>query len=86
MLIFIDSQYNKLLDLINQVIFSNRKKRSDSVLGNVLVVSNTGFGDTILSTPAIQSLRKSFLNQKIIFLVIKSKNKMLKIAITAITT
>jgi len=61
----------KLLNSVNKLIFSQRKKHSDDLLGNVLVVSNTGFGDTLLSTPAIKSLRKSFLNEKIIFLVNK---------------
>ena len=61
----------KLLDSINKFVFSKRKKQGDSLLGPVLVVSNTGFGDTILSTPAIKSLRKSFLNETIIFLVNK---------------
>lgn len=60
----------KLLDSVNRLIFSfQREKPKDRNLGNVLVVSNTGFGDTILSTPAIKSLRKSFENIKIIFLV-----------------
>jgi len=61
----------KLLDSVNKLLFSLRKKQIDDTLGIVLVVSNTGFGDTILSTPAIKSLRKSFVNQKIIFLVNK---------------
>ena len=59
----------KLLDSVNRLLFSLRKQRGDNSLGKVLVVSNTGFGDTILSTPAIKSLRKSFLKKKIIFLV-----------------
>ena len=61
----------KLLNSVNKLLFSHRKKLSDNNLGKVLVVSNTGFGDTILSTPAIKSLRKSFLDEKIIFLVNK---------------
>ena len=59
----------KLLDSVNSLLFSCRKQEADNSLGKVLVVSNTGFGDTILSTPAIKSLRKSFSKQKIIFLV-----------------
>jgi ADP-heptose:LPS heptosyltransferase len=35
------------------------------------VVSNTGFGDTLLSTPAIKSLRRSFPNERVIFLANK---------------
>jgi ADP-heptose:LPS heptosyltransferase len=61
----------KLLDSINRLIFSQRKKQRDSNLGPVLVVSNTGFGDTILSTPAIKSLRDSFTNEEITFLINK---------------
>lgn len=61
----------KLLNLINKAIFSHRKNLSDHSLGKVLVVSNTGFGDTLLSTPAIKSLRKSFPKQEITFLVNK---------------
>jgi ADP-heptose:LPS heptosyltransferase len=61
----------KLLDLVNKLLFSVRKKQIDQSLGTVLVVSNTGFGDTILSTPAIKTLKKSFVNQRIIFLVNK---------------
>ena len=60
----------KLLDSVNKILFSfHEKKRNDSTLGKVLVVSNTGFGDTLLSTPAIKSLKKSFPDEKIIFLV-----------------
>tara|TARA_B110000008_G_scaffold277258_1_gene318144 strand:+ start:5310 stop:6362 length:1053 start_codon:yes stop_codon:yes gene_type:complete len=62
----------KLLEPVNRILFSHRKKVQDlNSLGKVLVVSSTGFGDTLLSTPAIKSLRKSFLNNKIIFLVNK---------------
>ena len=61
----------KLLSLVNKAIFSRRKVVSDDRLGEVLVVSNTGFGDTILSTPAVKSLRKSFPKQEITFLVNK---------------
>jgi ADP-heptose:LPS heptosyltransferase len=59
----------KLLDPLNKFIFSKRKKIEDLKLGTVLVISNTGFGDTLLSTPAIKTLRKSFVKEKIIFLV-----------------
>lgn len=38
---------------------------------NVLVVSNSGLGDTILSTPAIVSLRQSFPDIRITFMVNK---------------
>ena len=60
----------KLLNYVNKLLFSfQREIQNDSYLGKVLVVSNTGFGDTILSSPAIKSLRKSFQNNQIIFLV-----------------
>ncbi len=61
----------KLLDPLNKFVFSKRKKREDHLLGTVLVISNTGFGDTLLSTPAVKTLRKSFVKEKIIFLVNK---------------
>ena len=62
----------KLLDTINNFLFLFRKKeKNDYQLGNVLVVSNTGFGDTILSSPAVKSLRISFPNEKVFFLVNK---------------
>jgi ADP-heptose:LPS heptosyltransferase len=61
----------KLLDSVNTLLFSLRKRKSDSVLGKVMVVSSTGFGDTLLSTPAIKTLRKSFPESIIIFLVNK---------------
>jgi ADP-heptose:LPS heptosyltransferase len=62
----------KLLDSVNKILFHfQKKKQHDTQLGKVLVVSNTGFGDTILSTPAVKSLSKSFPNAKIFFLVNK---------------
>lgn len=61
----------KLLNPINRLLFSYRRQHSDDKLGNVLVVSNTGFGDTILSTPAIKSLKKSFSENRVVFLVNK---------------
>ena len=61
----------KLLDSVNRLLFSLRRQKNDSKLGKVLVVSTTGFGDTLLSTPAIKSLRNSFSEEKIIFLVNK---------------
>ena len=62
----------KLLEPINKLLFSlGRKKNNPNFLGNILVVSSTGFGDTLLSTPAIKTLRKSFSNNKLIFLVNK---------------
>ncbi|WP_156922615.1 hypothetical protein [Lebetimonas sp. JH292] len=37
---------------------------------NFVVISNTALGDTLLSTPAIKSLKKSFPNNKIIAVLI----------------
>jgi ADP-heptose:LPS heptosyltransferase len=56
---------NKLLPRVN-------KKSNQALFKNILVVSNTGFGDTLLSTPAIKTLRKNFENIHITFLVNKN--------------
>lgn len=57
----------KIIKYLNRIIPFQKSKKSE--LKNVLVVSNTGFGDTILSTPAIKSLRINYPNIKITFLV-----------------
>ena len=49
-----------------------KKKSQKSNFTNILVVSNTGLGDTILGSPAIKSLRKSFPELQITFLINKS--------------
>ena len=61
----------KILDCVNRLLFSYREQHSDEKLGNILVVSNTGFGDTIMSTPAIKTLKKSFCQNRVIFLANK---------------
>jgi len=62
----------KVLRLLNQYVSRKTSPTNDAHIGDcILVVSNTGFGDTILSTPAIVSLRESFPRAKIIFLVNK---------------
>jgi ADP-heptose:LPS heptosyltransferase len=43
-----------------------------------IVISNTGLGDTILSTPAIKSLKKSFPENKIIAVLKKSHTSLFK--------
>ncbi|GAX86807.1 glycosyl transferase, family 9 [Lebetimonas natsushimae] len=43
-----------------------------------IVISNTGLGDTILSTPAIKSLKKSFPQNKIIAVLKKSHSPLFK--------
>jgi len=62
----------KLLSYINEIIYKYHPKKNNGAIGdNILAVSNTGFGDTILSTPAIVTLKNSFPRAKIIFLVNK---------------
>lgn len=61
----------KTIKYINKIL-PNFKKQSDiNNFKNVLVVSNTGLGDTILGTPAFKTLRKSFPELRITFLVNK---------------
>jgi len=59
----------KFLDLVNRIIRPFKKAPDMSKFNNVLVVSNSGLGDTLLSTPAILSLRKSHPKIRITFLV-----------------
>ena len=61
----------KLIAQINKVIVNFKKSADKNSFKNILVVSNSGLGDTILSTPAIISLRKSFPDINITFLLNK---------------
>ena len=61
----------KFLFRINKFLPYFKKKSNLKCLNNILVVSNTGLGDTILSTPAIRTLRESFPDTKITFLINK---------------
>lgn len=61
----------KILNQINKVLLYYKKTSRIDLFKNILVVSNTGLGDTILSTPSIVSLRKSFPKINITFLVDK---------------
>ncbi|WP_108064196.1 glycosyltransferase family 9 protein [Poseidonibacter lekithochrous] len=61
----------KLIKLYNKFFINSRDKKKFVPLNKVLVVSNTALGDTILSTPAIKTLRKSFPNIYIELLVNK---------------
>jgi ADP-heptose:LPS heptosyltransferase len=61
----------KLLEKINRFLPLFKKVSDLKSFNNVLVVSNSGLGDTILSTPAIVSLRQSFPNLNITFMVHK---------------
>jgi len=59
----------KFLTLINRLIQPLKKVEDPSKFKNILVVSNSGLGDTLLSTPAIASLRRSYHDISITFLV-----------------
>jgi|TARA_R110002033_G_scaffold414_2_gene4064 ADP-heptose:LPS heptosyltransferase len=61
----------KFLKYVNKFLKPLKKESNLNEFKNVLVVSNTGLGDTILATPSIKSLRKSFPNLNITFLVSK---------------
>lgn len=61
----------KVLKYINKFLKPLKKESNLKEFKNVLVVSNTGLGDTILATPSIKSLRKSFPNLNITFLINK---------------
>ena len=61
----------KLITQINKLLPYLKKPSNINTFHNVLVVSNTGLGDTILSTPAIISLRNSFPEINITFMVNK---------------
>ncbi len=61
----------KLITQINKLLPYLKKPSDINTFHNVLVVSNTGLGDTILFTPAIISLRNSFPDINITFMVNK---------------
>ena len=61
----------KIIKYINKILPFFKKKNDKENFKNVLVVSNTGIGDTILGMPAIKTLRKSFPQLDITFLVNK---------------
>lgn len=62
----------KLIAQINKLVVNYKKPSDKKSFKNILVVSNSGLGDTILSTPAIISLRKSFPELNITFMVHKN--------------
>lgn len=66
----------KLIKLYNKFFINTRIRKESIPLKKVLVVSNTALGDTILSTPAIKTLRKSFPNIFIELLVNKPVYKL----------
>ena len=59
----------KFLALVNRVILPLKRTQDASKFSRILVVSNSGLGDTLLSTPAIVSLRMAFPGLHITFLV-----------------
>jgi ADP-heptose:LPS heptosyltransferase len=53
----------KFLEIANNIIYKFKQNSFSKIplpIKNVLAVSNTGFGDTILSIPAIKTLKKNF--------------------------
>lgn len=62
----------KLIAQINKLVVRYKKPSDKKSFKNILVVSNSGLGDTILSTPAIISIRKSFPEVKLTFMVHKN--------------
>lgn len=61
----------KVIKYINKILPFFKKKNNLGNFKNILVVSNTGLGDTVLGTPAIKTLRNSFPSLNITFLVNK---------------
>jgi len=61
----------KFIAQINKLLPYFKKPSDINSFDNILVVSNSGLGDTILSTPSIVSLRKSFPDINITFMVNK---------------
>jgi len=69
----------KIIILLNKLLLKIRKKQAPAKkLKKVLVVSNTALGDTILSTPVIKTLRKSFPNIYIALMVNKNTYPLFK--------
>lgn len=64
----------KIIQWSNKVLFYFRKNnlKHTSKLHHILVISNTALGDTILSTPVIRSLKKSFPNSKLTLMINKN--------------
>lgn len=61
----------KIIKYINKILPLVKKRSDLTKFRNILVVSNTGLGDTVLGTPAMKTLRKSFPELNITFLVNK---------------
>jgi len=61
----------KIINLLNKTSFLLKRKGCSACFERILLVSNTALGDTILSTPAIKSLRKSYPDIYIVLMVNK---------------
>ena len=61
-----------IFNYLNNLLFKNLKKKEFTVPNRIILVSNTALGDTILSTPAIKSVRLKFPEAKIILIVHKN--------------
>ena len=61
----------KIIEQVNKILQFFKKPSEIDSFKNILVVSNTGLGDTLLSTPSIVSLRKSFPEISLTFLINK---------------
>ncbi len=69
----------KIINLLNKILFKIRKKQNHTKeLKKIIIVSNTALGDTILSTPVIKTLRKSFPNIYIAFMINKNTYPLFK--------
>ncbi|WP_331775632.1 glycosyltransferase family 9 protein [Sulfurospirillum sp. 1612] len=62
----------KILNYVDKLLPLFKKRSDKKIFHNILVVSNTGLGDTILATPAIKTLRKNFKDIHITFLIHKN--------------
>ena len=62
----------KLFNFCNNLLFKNLEKKEFVEPCKIILVSNTALGDTILSTPAIKSVRLRFPDANIILLVHKN--------------
>jgi len=61
-----------IFNCLNFLLFKSFSKKNYIEPKNIILVSNTALGDTILSTPAIKSVRLNFPNANIVLLVHKN--------------
>ena len=62
----------RIFNYLNILLFNNVFKRDFIEPRKIILVSNTALGDTILSTPAIKSIRLNFPKAKIVLIVHKN--------------